>query len=297
VTRGTTTALAGVLAAGFAGAVALQVVRNRLYQADTREVERVLYVRSGAAIKRLTLDFDALAADVYWIRAIQHYGGDRRDQSTSRRKYELLYQLLDHTTTLDPYFTIAYRFGAIFLSEAYPGGAGRPYLAIALLEKGLSAQPEKWQYFHDIAFVHYWHYRDLNAAADWFQKAAECPGAPNWLPPLVANMRAAGSDRASSRVLWNQILQSEEEWLRRSAARALQQLDALDMIDQLQALTGRFPPPAGQPHSWDALVRRRVLRGIPVDPTGTPFDIDPATGAVTVSRQSTLYPLPETILK
>lgn len=295
--RGTTIALAGVLAAGFAGAVALQVVRNRLYQADTREVERVLYVRSGAAIKRLALDFDALASDVYWIRAIQHYGGDRRDQSSGRRKYELLYQLLDHTTTLDPYFTIAYRFGAIFLSEAYPGGAGRPDLAIALLEKGLSAQPEKWQYFHDIAFVYYWHYRDLNAAADWFQKAAECPGAPNWLPPLVANMRAAGSDRASSRVLWNQILQSEEEWLRRSAARALQQLDALDMVDQLQTLAGRFPPPAGQPHSWEALVRRRVLRGIPTDPTGTPFEIDPATGAVTVSRQSTLSPLPETILK
>ena len=107
----------------------------------------------------------------------------------------------------------------------------------------------------------------------------------------------AGSDRASSRVLWNQILQSEEEWLRRSAARALQQLDALDVIDQLQALTARFPPPSGEPHSWEALVRRRVLRGVPAAPTGTPFDIDPATGAVTVSRQSTLYPLPQTVLK
>ena len=39
-------------------------------------------------------------------------------------EYQLLYPLLDITTTLDPHFNIAYRFGAIFLSEPYPGGAG-----------------------------------------------------------------------------------------------------------------------------------------------------------------------------
>ena len=49
--------------------------------------------------------------------------------------------MLDLTTTLDPLFNVAYRFGAIFLAEPYPGGAGRPDLAIALLEKGLQARP------------------------------------------------------------------------------------------------------------------------------------------------------------
>ena len=75
-------------------------------------------------------------------------------------EYELLQPLLDLTTTLDPFFTVAYRFGAIFLSEVPPGGPGRPDQAIALLEKGIAAQPGKWQYFHDIAFVHYWQLRD-----------------------------------------------------------------------------------------------------------------------------------------
>ena len=32
-------------------------------------------------------------------------------------------------TGLDPYFNIAYRFGAIFLSESKPDGPGRPDLA------------------------------------------------------------------------------------------------------------------------------------------------------------------------
>ena len=73
----------------------------------------------------------------------------------------------------DPQFNTAYRFGAIFLAEPYPGGAGRPDLAIALLQKGLAARPDKWEYMEDIGFVHYWWRHDYEAAAQWFQRAAE----------------------------------------------------------------------------------------------------------------------------
>src|SRR5439155_7737384 len=71
--------------------------------------------------------------------------------------YSLLYPVLDITTSLDPRFTIAYRFGAVFLAEAYPRGPGRPDLAVALLEKGIREQPDKWEYMEDIGFVHYWY--------------------------------------------------------------------------------------------------------------------------------------------
>jgi len=288
-----TSLLAGALAACFAGAVGLQITRGRLYASDQRETERLLYVRSDAAIKRLTLDFDALASDVYWIRAIQHYGGDRLGTTGAANKYELLYPLLNNATTLDPYFTIAYRFGAIFLSAPYPGGAGRPDQAIALLEKGIAAQPDKWQYYHDVAFVYYWTRRDPKTAAEWFTKAAALPKAPNWLRPLAATMLGAGGDRKSARFLWMQMQQAEEEWLRHNAARSLLQLDAMDAIDQLQPVVHRFPPPAGEPYSWEILVRRRVLRGIPLDPGGTPYAIDSATGVIAVARTSSLSPMPE----
>jgi len=280
-----------IIAVVLAAAIGLQITRDRLYQNQERETERILYVRSSDAAKRLTLDFDALAADLYWIRAIQHYGGDRLT-GTRKTKYELLYPLLDLTTTLDPYFTIAYRFGAIFLSEAAPGGPGRPDQAIQLLQKGLISQPHKWQYFHDIAFVHYWHLRDFKTAADWFQRAADQPGAPNWLRPLAAGMLTAGNDRSSARLLWTQILQSDQEWLRTTATRSLRQLDALDFIDKLQPIVARFPPAPGTPYSWVDLARRGILRGIPLDPAGTPFEIDPATGTISVSKDSSLFPMP-----
>src|SRR5688572_27082886 len=181
----------------------------------------------------MVLGFDAVAADAYWIRAIQHYGGDRLGLSEARKRYELLYPLLDITTTLDPHFNIAYRFGAIFLSEPYPGGAGRPDLAIALLKKGITARPTRWGYYHDVAFIHYWSRGDYQAAAEWFRRGAEQPNAPEWLLPVAASMLAEGKDRASARYIWTQLLHAEEEWVRTRAERALVQLRAQDEIDEL----------------------------------------------------------------
>lgn len=277
----------------FAAAVSLQMVRDRRYPRDDAELEQILYVRSGAALQRITLSFDAVAADVYWIRAIQHYGGDRLSGPKARTKYQLLFPLLDLTTTLDPYFNIAYRFGAIFLSEAYPGGPGRPDQSVALLQKAITVMPQKWQYYHDIGFVYYWRMRDYKTAATWFERAADQPNAPNWLQPLAASMLVRGNDRAAARFLWQQIAKSEEAWLRRNAERSLLQLQAMDQIDQLGAVIQRFPPAVGEQYSWDDLMRRRILIRQPVDPAGAPYVIDPATGRVRVSEQSPLVPMPE----
>ena len=284
--------IAGALLA-LTTAVALQAGRDAAYPARQRASERLLYTRSGTAVKRMALEFDALASDVYWIRAIQHYGGDRL-AGDGRREYELLQPLLDLTTTLDPFFTVAYRFGAIFLSEAPPGGPGRPDQAIALLEKGIAVQPEKWQYFHDIAFVHYWHLHDPVTAANWFQRAAAQPDAPNWLRPLAATMVSA-RDRSAARMLWQQILESDQPWMRRTAQRSLTQLQALDQIDELQALVLRADLPAGRRVTWTDLVRRGILPGVPVDPAGTPYQLDPDSGRVMISPASSLNPMPNVL--
>jgi hypothetical protein len=266
-------AAAAVLCLG--GAVALHATGQRWSPPPAVDTVGVLYVRSPAVARRVVLGYRGLGADVYWIRALQHFGQERLSPPSHVRTYALLYPLLDLTTTLDPSFSIAYRFGAIFLGEPFPGGPGRPDLAIALLRKGLLAQPTKWQYMQDLGFVYYWHLRDYHAAADMFQRAAAQPGAPNWLRPLAAVTLTEGGNRAASRALWTQLAQAEEEWLRSSAKLRLTQLDAMDMMDAWRRAraAGRNP-------------------GLPTDPSGTPFDIDPATGDITVSRTSKLFPLP-----
>ena len=290
--RGVHPVVAVAACAALGAAVVVQVARDSAFPRFTYRDARPLYLRSPEAVKRMVLGYDALAADVYWIRAVQHFGGERLERAGTQT-YRLLYPLLDIATSLDPYFNIAYRFGAIFVSEKYPGGPGRPDQAVALLRKGIAAQPSKWQYYHDIGFVYYWQLRDYKASAYWFSRSAEQPNAPKWLTPLAAAMLTHGQDRASARFLWQQVATSEDEWLRKAAARSLLQLDALDAVDQLKALVARVTLEPGERYSWEGLTRRGLLRGIPIDPTGVPYEIDPATGAVTVPRSSSLYPLPD----
>jgi len=258
-----------------AAAVALHAFADRWAPPPSVDAPALLYVRSAVVAKRVAPGHAGLAADVYWIRTLQHFGQERLAPPGHVRNYSLLYPLLDLTTTLDPYFSIAYRFGAIFLGEPYPDGPGRPDLAIALLRKGLAAQPGKWQYMQDLGFVYYWHLRDYKAAAEAFQRASQMPGAPNWLRPLAAVTLAEGGHRTASRAMWEQLAQADEEWLRGAAQLRLAQLDAMDTMDgwRRARAAGANPP-------------------LPSDPSGTPFVIDPASGDITVARESKLFPLP-----
>ena len=298
--RGFSTAAAAVAAvAMLGGAAGLQALRERRFPADER-AEDMLYLTSGTAVSRLTRGYNTLAADLYWIRAIQHYGRGKvkaNAQASGSTEpppdYRLLYPLLDLTTTLDPQFNIAYRFGSVFLAEPSPGGPGQPEQAIALLAKGLQARPDKWEYMLDTGFVHYWWRQDYPAAAQWFERASKVAGAPWWLRSLAATTLAEGGDRRSSRIMWESIRQSAEvDWLRRDAEKRLLQFQALDDIDALQQRADRLAANLGAPPSdWAVLVRAGALRGIPADPSGTPYEID-TLGRVSLSKSSPLSPLP-----
>jgi hypothetical protein len=290
-TNGRTLIVVVTMVALFGAGLALQLRREAVVAASPSD--DYLYSTSGRLLDRVALSFDALAADLYWIRTIQYFGGMKRIPETARR-YDLLYPLLDITTTLDPHFIIAYRFGAIFLAEAFPNGPGRPDLAIRLLEKGIAADPRKWQYYQDIGFVHYWWRHDYKAAASWFARAAQVPGASWWLKPLSATTLAQGGDRSASRRLWQALSQNaDNEWLRREADRRLKQLDALDALDRLVVVLERYVAERGAvPASWSALTAAGYLAAVPLDPAGTPFVLDPAAQTVSLSPRSPLFPLP-----
>lgn len=289
-------------------AVGLQVVRDRQWT-PFRPAARIMWLQAGPIAQRLALGYRNLLADIYWMRAVVYYGGARLASAPARPNpsasfgetsfagnYDLLHPMLDMVTTLDPDFKVAYRFGAIFLAEAYPSGPGRPDQSIALLRRGAAHDPKGWEYLHDIGFVHYWWLGDYPGAASWFAKAAEVPGAPEWLKPLAATTLVEGGDRNLSRQMWRQMAQgSDVDWVRNSAQLRLTQLDALDAIDQLSQRVKRFEADTGRlPQNWSELVAARQLPGVPLDPSGTPFVLDATTGFIDVAEQSRLWPLPIT---
>jgi hypothetical protein len=274
-----------------ASAVASQVALDGAFPRET-SAARVDWIRSPELMRRLALSFDSVLADVYWIRSVQYYG-DTKLSFAAKKEYGRLYPLLDITTSLDPRFNIAYRFGAILLSEGHPNGAGSTEQAIALLQKAITEMPEKWQYLHDAGFVEYWWNRDAEAAAKWLLRAADVPGAPPYLRTVAATMLAEGGEQNSARALWTEVAATaEHEWLRQAARRGLMQLDAESIIEQLKPIVSRFHDQTGRyPVSWNELVRARLLSGVPLDPSGVPYALDAVSGAVDVSQASLLYPL------
>jgi hypothetical protein len=287
-----TSAYLAAIAALLTLAVSLQVWRDRGWQ-PYQPATPILWLQNAPAMRKLALGFDSLVADIYWMRAVVYFG--RQRLTAEAHNYDLLYPFLDFVTTLDHRFTTAYRFGAVFLSEAPPGGPGRPDLAIELLKRGTLRNPDKWEYPHDVGFVYFWTLQDYPTAAEWYQRASEVEGAPIWLKSTAAAILLEGGDRHAARLIWTQMYESStDDWLRQEARTRLAQFDAMDAIEQLNHRLWAYKLRMGQmPASWQQLVSARMLRGIPLDPAGVPYDIDVDNEVARVSDKSPLSPMPQ----
>jgi hypothetical protein len=257
-----------------------------------RATEEILYIDNPAVLKKLLVGFENVAADLYWLRTVQYFGGKRRD--AANKNYDLLEPLLRITVTLDPKFKIAYTYGAVFLSEPFPGGGGMPSKGIALIEEGIRQHPDHWRFYLDKGFIYYWHLRDFQKAADIFLEGAKIEGAPYWMKTIAGRILLEGGDRQMSRALWQVIHDSAETAQQReNASLHLRQLDALDQIDTLRRLAGQLEERTGHyPGSWGELVQAGLLTGIPIDPTGTPYVLDPVNRDVSIAKESKLGHLP-----
>jgi hypothetical protein len=254
-----------------------------------RAQEEVLYLWSGTQVTRLLPGFEGLAADVYWLRTVQYFGGQRL--FAARKRFELLRPLVDITTTLDPRLEIAYRYGAIFLSEPPPTGAGRPREGIEMLDKGVRNNPGSWRLRQELGFFQYLYLHDTERAAAILNEAADLPGAPFWLRMLAANLLAKGGERANARQMWAQMYeQAEPGIIKENAALQLRILDSRDLADRLTGLVAEFERRSGRrPARLSQLRSSGLWRGPLVDASGTPFGYDREKGRVYVEGASPMW--------
>lgn len=254
-----------------------------------RQMTSGLYLPSPSWVKRLSLGYDGLLGCIYWTRAVQHYGRERLARSG---RYDLLYPLLDIATTLDPELIIAYRFGAIFLSELSPLGPQRPDLAVRLLRKGIEANPEYWRFWFDLGFVYYWSLKDYARAAEAFLEGSRRPGALPWMKVMAARVAAEGGAHQTSIFLWREIYNSSDDpSMRQNALHHLYQLKAEEDIEQLEKLLVRYQREKGKPaRAMRELIEAGYILGYPVDPLGYAYRLD-SQGKVVVHPESPLAEL------
>jgi len=256
---------------------------------EFRAQEEVLYLWSGTQVKRLFPGFEDLAADLYWLRTVQYFGGQRL--FAAQKRFALLRPLIEITTTLDPRLEIAYRYGAIFLGEPPPTGAGRPREGAEVLEEGVRNNPRSWRLRQDLGFFHYTYLHDPERAAAVLNEAAELPGAAFWLRMLAADLLAKGGERANSRRMWQQMYdQAEPGIIKENAALRLRILDSRDLADRLTELVAELARRTGRRPARLAELRSAGLwRGPLVDASGTPFGYDPREGRAFIEPASPMW--------
>lgn len=259
-------ALLLVLPLGFAGIWRLQHSIDAQRESLSQERDDVL-LRSGKLVKVMSLEYAPLLADIYWTRVVQYYGNKHvRGQAN----LELLWPLLDITTTLDPNLLISYRFGAMFLSQAAPAGAGRPDLAVQLIQRGIQANPDYWRLYEDLGFVYYFDLKDYQKASEAFLEGSKKPNAQLWMKVMAAKVAAEGESFATSVFLWKDIYDSTADpSVKKNAMLHLQLLKVKEDCKQLDALADEYAKRYGKrPGRMSEMVQAGLLRGIPGDPLG-----------------------------
>jgi len=279
-------ALLLVLPVGFAGVWRLQRHVNIEGEAMHQEQDEVL-VRSPRLMKMMTLEYSPLIADIYWTRAVQYYGGKRLGQDTN---LESLWPLLDVATTLDPNLLPAYRFGATFLGEPEPRGAGRPDLAVKLLERGMQANPDAWRLNQDLGNIYYLELKDFPKAGQAYLDGSKKPGAASWMKIMAARFLEKGDSREIASLLWAEVLESSnDQTIKENARINLELLKSDEDIDQLNEITVRFSRKVGRPpRSIREMIQAGFIGGEPQDPAGHPYVIG-ADGTAAISEKSPLF--------
>jgi tetratricopeptide (TPR) repeat protein len=275
-----------ILLAGLMGVWKLQHALDKQRARLSEERDYVL-LSSPKLIQAVSLEYAPLMADFYWTRVVQFYGNKhvRGDANL-----EQLWPLLDITTTLDPNLIVAYRFGAIFLSQRAPGGAGRPDLAVRLIERGIKENPEYWRLYEDLGFIYYMDLKDYKKASEAFLEGSKNPKALIWMKVMAAKIAAEGESYETSFFLWNDVYtNTTDPQIKENAKAHLQLLRALEDCKQLDLLGGEYEKRFGhRPRRVSELVEAGMLQGMAVDPLGYPYTFD-ENGKAALNPKSPLF--------
>ena len=274
-----------VLVAGLGVSAALSRRLDR-HRTDHEEqfAESQLYL-NGPAAKRLTLAFNGLAADWYWMRSLQYVGRKIVDyQDTHNNQFalsdlssldlRLLASLLDVATTLDPQFIPVYEYGAVILPQVNPDQA------IALLNKGIAANPSSWRLHQHLGYI-YWQRHEYAKASEVYAAGSRLPGAPAWMTAMSARLKADAGSRDAAREMYRRLGESsDDKTVKEMVAAHLMRLDWHDDRDVITRALDEFRTRAGRcPTSWRELLpffrgaplRIDIANGTPFDPSGVAY--------------------------
>lgn len=244
-------------------------------------------VLTPANARRLSLGFNGLLADWYWLHALQYIGRKLQEQPPTQHPFSAAQPQLDRIqaldpavlarqfeliTHLDPRFIAAYEFAAVVLPAVDPDAA------IAVVERGVLANPTEWYLHQQLAYIH-WQRGDYPRAAEAFRRGARLANKP-WMANMATKMEERGGDRAVAQQMYGRMYEeTKEEQVKEWAAGRLTELRDSEERETLTRLLTTWYIRTGRcPWGWTEVaddVRkagfRTDARGAPLTRAGAPY--------------------------
>jgi tetratricopeptide (TPR) repeat protein len=239
--------------------------------------EEPLYL-NGPAMKRITLSFNGVAADWYWMRSLQYLGrniikyedthaGEFNLDDLSSLDLRLLPSLLRMTTTLDPQFLEPYYYGALILPDLNQAEA------ISLLNYGIAANPDKWRLYQHLGYV-YWQRGDYHKASEVYAAGAKTAAAPPWMLAMSARMKAEGGAGQAAREMYTHLAEaSEDANVKEMVEKQLMRLDSVEERDRIRRVLSDYSTRTGHcVAAWKEISSTLRSAGLRIDGSGAPLD-------------------------
>jgi len=265
-------------------------------QLDTRSRLKLGQVRvpSPEHARLLSLGFDAAVADYYWLRAIGIVG---TETGGIEQHGEVLADLIDVVTAVDPWVGHPYRFAAVWLTrdrEMVERGN-------RLLERAISYHPLDWRNRYHLGFNYFYYLDEQLRAADVLEGAIDLEGAPDYLAPLVARLRSKqGGLQVAAAFLVQMVESTEDEYKKAEYLKALDEIQIEErarFLDEARAEYWRrnrrdIAQVADLLAGPDPVLRQLPRAQLHID--GFEWILDPETGEIVSSFYRSRYKLHET---
>ena len=233
-----------------------------------------LYLPEARYVRLVTFGFDHFFSSLLWFKTISYFG----EHFASDRDYRWLGNMCELISDLDPKARHVFEFCSTMLSWA----VNEPLKSTSLLSKGIESEPRYWRYRYLRAFNYWYFLGKPEVAAQELREAAFLPDAPVFLSSLASRLIATRDDPDAAIAFIKDLISNSKTESAKSALEEQLKLGYLTkQLRSLQAALDRYRQTYGiLPESLEQLADKGFIGGMPLDPFGRQFFIDPETGQV-----------------
>lgn len=242
-----------VCAAIIAAQYSFDVLKNRRARVP-------LFLIPAPVVRATDIGLHSATAAFFWVGVIQRFvtlAGDRLNGLAGHIRI---------INDLDPKFSYPYAFAALVLPAS-----DHTEDAISIAKAGLERADPDWQIPYYLAVTYHIYLKDRKNAAIYMNVAAATPGAPPNVKYVAATYGNRQDLRAQTRAIWVSIYENSKDEIAQQQAEA--HIKHIDIFDFLEKAAKLFKERTGQyPKTLDELVTQKILKAIPPDPLGLPYD-------------------------